>query len=190
MRRYPLLYLALPAALLAGCQSARVAVLLPPVATYSAAPREPALRSQVSPAIIPVEPVLLASVSPVVTPVAPPAPASRMPPAIQDALKQPVRALPDTSLVRPATSPTPRQIKQADTKTTTVNIFGGLLLLLGIAMLIAGIGAGGLYGLALFIYGFVPLILSIPLLLFKSKYSTRRLANEKRKAARKAARHN
>ncbi|MBD2714805.1 hypothetical protein KBK19_07145 [Microvirga sp. STR05] len=182
--------------LLSGCQGAHVATLLPRTASYAPAPVSQADDSPVAAAsdarpvaaATPAEPVLLASTAATAAPM--PAPSIGRPLAPDMPRQQFVQALPDTSRVQQQPNgPTAEQIKEADKRTTTVNIFGVLLLLLGLGLLIGGISVGGWGGLALFVYGFVPLILSIPLMIFRSKNSTRRLASEKLKAERKAARN-
>ena len=180
--------------LLTGCQSARPVVLLPSAGSYvsapvrpqnTAAPAEPAREATAADTSVP---ELTASLP--VEGADAEARSVRPQRLALHTLKPVLLVAPDTSLVRQQTAgPTAEQIKAADSRTTTVNIFGVVLLVLGIGLLVAGISVGGWGGLALFVYGFVPLILSIPLMIFRSKNSTRRLANEKLKAERKAARN-
>ncbi|QNH63255.1 hypothetical protein [Hymenobacter sediminicola] len=178
--------------LLAGCQSARPVFLLPSTASYVSAPDSP---QHTAATVAPIRNVPAAySVPPELSASLPTPDADTEIVSIshqRPALPVPMPVFlsrPDTSLVRQrATGPTAEQIKAADTRTSTANIFGVILLLLGTGMLIAGISIGGWGGLALFAYGLVPMILSVPLIIFKSKNSTRRLAKEKLRAERKAA---
>lgn len=97
--------------------------------------------------------------------------------------------LPDTSTRQSSVGPTLQQIRNADIMNRALRVIGILFLIIGVALITTAfsIGSSGLGPFIALVYGVITILFSIPFLLFKSRYSTRRLSLEKRRAARRAA---
>ncbi|WBA40197.1 hypothetical protein [Hymenobacter canadensis] len=198
MKDYSLFALLGALLLLSSCQSQQAFLFRPTVATHSSAagmarePLEPASEHTAIPVPeLTAELPIAASNSPAKYSRAhlPPVRPTATEPITNLVQPAALRVAPDTALVRPAADIPLHKIKETSNLTKVVRALGVLLLLFGAVLFLVPFFTSlpGWTFLAYFLYGLLVMLLSLPLLIFRSKNSPRQQELERRRAARKAA---